>query len=98
MEFAYDGGGVAKGGLVSLYIDGGKVGEGRVEATVPMVYSGDETCDLGSDTGTSVSEDYTSATSHFNGKINWVQLDAGTDDHDHLISPEERLRVATAIQ
>jgi hypothetical protein len=98
MELAYDGGGVAKGGLVSLYIDGGKVGEGRVEATVPMIYSGDETCDRGNDTGTPVSEDYTGATSHFNGKINWVQLDAGTDDHDHLISPEERLRVATAIQ
>jgi hypothetical protein len=28
----------------------------------------------------------------------WVQLDASIDDHDHLISPEERLRVATAIQ
>ena len=32
MEFAYDGGGLAKGGTVSLYVDGNKVGEGRVEA------------------------------------------------------------------
>jgi arylsulfatase len=30
--------------------------------------------------------------------VKWVQLDAGLDDHDHLISPEERLRVAMAIQ
>jgi len=37
-------------------------------------------------------------TSAFNGKINWVQLDIGIEDHDHLISPEERLRVAMARQ
>ncbi len=37
-------------------------------------------------------------TSKFNGEINWIQLDLGLDDHDHLISPEERLRVAMARQ
>ena len=63
-----------------------------------MIYSADETCDLGSDTGTPVSDDYTSEGSHFTGKINWVQLDAGDDDQDHLITPEERLRVAMARQ
>jgi arylsulfatase A-like enzyme len=98
MEFAYDGGGLAKGGAVTLYIDGEKVGEGRVEATVPMIYSGDETCDVGYDSGTPVSEDYASENSRFNGTVRWVQLDAGLDSHDHLITPEERLRVATAIQ
>ncbi len=30
MEFAYDGGGLGKGGTVSLYLDGDKIGEGRV--------------------------------------------------------------------
>jgi arylsulfatase len=98
MEFAYDGGGLAKGGLVSLYVDGDKVGEGRVEATVPMLYSGDETCDVGYDSGTPVSEDYSSAGGRFTGKVKWVQLDAGLADHDHLITPEERFRVAMAIQ
>ena len=39
MEFDYDGGGLAKGGTVTLYLDGDKVGEGRVEATVPMIFS-----------------------------------------------------------
>ena len=43
MEFAYDGGGLGKGGAVSLYLDGAKCGEGRVEGTVPMVFSADET-------------------------------------------------------
>ena len=98
MEFAYDGGGLAKGGTATLFIDGDKVGEGRIDATVPMIYSADETCDVGSDTGTTVSEDYTSATSRFTGTVHWVQLDIGDDDHDHLISPEDRMRVATAIQ
>ena len=43
-----------------------------------------------------MAEDYTARTSRFNGRIEWVQLDQGTDDHDHLISPDERLRVALA--
>ena len=43
MEFAYDGGGLGKGGDVTLYLDGDKVGEGRVEHTVPMLFSADET-------------------------------------------------------
>ena len=98
VEFAYDGGGLAKGGDVTLYVDGDKVGAGRVDATVPMMYSSDETCDVGSDTGTSVSDDYSPEGSHFTGTINWVQLDAGNDDHDHLISPEERWQVAMARQ
>jgi arylsulfatase A-like enzyme len=98
MEFTYDGGGLAKGGDVTIFVDGKATGSGRLDATVPMMYSGDETCDIGEDTGTSVSDDYTPQASRFTGTINWVQLDAGKDDHDHLISPEERLRVAMARQ
>jgi arylsulfatase len=98
MEFAYAGGGLAKGGAVTLYVDGQKIGEGQLPATQPMMFSGDETCDVGSDTGSSVSDDYTADTSKFNGVINWIQLDQGADDHDHLITPEERLAVAMARQ
>ena len=43
MEFTYDGGGLAKGGSVSLYVDGQKDGEGRVDMTVPMLF-GTDTC------------------------------------------------------
>jgi arylsulfatase len=100
MEFGYDGGGLAKGGTVTLYLDGTKVGEGRVQATVPLVFSGDETADVGRDTASPVSDDYTGATSIFTGTVNWVQIDLGEDakDADHLITPEERLRVAMARQ
>ena len=47
MEFKYDGGGLAKGGTVTLYIDGNVAGSGRVERTVPMVFSLDETSNVG---------------------------------------------------
>ncbi len=98
MEFAYAGGGLAKGGRVTLYVDGQPVGEGQIPATQPMAFSMDETCDVGRETGSAVSDDYTAETSRFNGTINWIQLDQGADDHDHLISPEERLTVAMARQ
>jgi arylsulfatase len=76
------------------------VGEGRVEGTVPLLYSADETCDVGSDTASPVSDDYTSEESRFNGTVEWVQIDVAeaAEDLDHLISPEERLKVAMARQ
>jgi arylsulfatase A-like enzyme len=98
MEFVYDGGGLAKGGNVILFYDGKKVGEGRVERTVPMAISADETTDVGRDTGTPVSSDYTRLTSVFNGKVYWVQIDLGKDNHDHFISADERLNLAMARQ
>ena len=98
MEFAYDGGGLAKGGDVTLYYDGQAVGTGRVGATQPMVFSADETTDIGYESGTPVTPAYTPRTSRFTGRINWVQIDLGDDDHDHFIDPEERLRVAMAKQ
>ena len=58
MEFAYDGGGLAKGGNVTLYYDGNAVGTGRVDITVPMGFSADEACDIGRDTGSPASPDY----------------------------------------
>jgi arylsulfatase len=100
MEFAYDGGGLGKGGTVDLYVDGSKVGGGRIEHTVPLLFSADETLDLGSDTATPVSEDYDTRGSEFTGRIHRVQIDLGADaqDNDHLITPEERMRIVTTRQ
>ena len=98
MEFAYDGGGLAKGGDVTLFYDGDQVGAGRVEATQPLIFSADETTDVGYESGTTVTSDYSARESRFTGKLHWVQLDVGADDHDHFIAPEERLRVAMARQ
>jgi arylsulfatase A-like enzyme len=100
IEFAYDGGGLAKGGEVTLYLDGSPVGKGRVEATMPMLFSGDETTDVGADGGTPVSDDYGPKDGAFTGRVRWVQidLDEAAEDVDHLISPEERYRIAMVRQ
>ncbi len=97
VEFAYDGSGLAKGGGVTLYYDGRSVGTGRVEQTQPLVFSADETTDIGDDYGMPVSADYAGA-SRFNGRIDVVQIDVGDDDQSHLIDPEDVARIATARQ
>jgi arylsulfatase len=100
VEFAYDGGGLGRGGTAALFVDGNKVGEGRIDATVPLAFSADETCDLGNDTGTPVTDDLPDDQTTFTGRVNWVQIDLAEDaeDIDHLISPEERFRIAMARQ
>jgi arylsulfatase A-like enzyme len=99
MEFDYDGGGLAKGGTVTLYVDGKKTGEGRVEQTEPFVFSADETCDVGDEFGSPVTPDYPTP-KKFSGEVNWVEIDVSesAEDLDHLITAEERLSVAMAIQ
>jgi len=100
VEFAYDGGGLGKGANVTLYVDGAKGGEGRLPGSVPLVFSGDETTDVGTDSATPVSDDYGPKDSAFSGRIHWVQIDIdeAAEDLDHLITPEERLRIAMARQ
>ncbi|MGA8474465.1 MAG: arylsulfatase [Candidatus Cybelea sp.] len=98
MEFAYDGGGLGKGGTATLYLDGKKCGQGRVDATVAMVFSADETCDVGVGTGTAVSSDYPQRGNNFTGKVKWVQLDIGKEDESHLVTVEDLYRIAMARQ
>lgn len=98
MEFHYDGGGLAKGGDVTLYYDGNAVGKGRVEKTQPMAFSADEAADVGCDSGSPASPDYGPTGNRFTGDIEWVQIDIGDDDHNHLIRLEDRLNLAMARQ
>jgi hypothetical protein len=58
IEFAYDGGGLGKGGDVTLFVDGDQVGPGRIPRTHPLSFSLDETTDVGRDTGAPVTPDY----------------------------------------
>jgi arylsulfatase A-like enzyme len=100
MEFAYEGGGLGKGGTASLYVDGKKVGEGKVRATAPMIFSADDGCDVGTDTGSPVSPDYGPRGNEFTGRVKGVQLalaDASKSEN-HMVSPEEAIRVAMARQ
>ena len=75
-EFAYDGGGVGKGGTGTLYVNDQKAGEGRIEHTQPMIFSADETADIGIDLATPVVELIGSeARSRFNGHIPRVTVE-----------------------
>ena len=75
-DFAYDGGGLAKGGLGTLYVDGSKVAEGRIPHTQPMIFSADETADVGIDLATPVVESIGSEhASKFTGTIYKVTVE-----------------------
>jgi arylsulfatase A-like enzyme len=100
MEFAYAGGGLGKGGKVTLYTDGKKVGEGEIGATLAIIFSADDGCDVGEDSGAPVSPDYGPQGNAFNGRVKGVQLaiaDAA-ENADHLVNPEDAIRVALARQ
>ena len=100
MEFAYAGGGLGKGGKVTLYTDGKKVGEGEVAMTQALVFSADDGCDVGMDGGSPVSPDYGSRGNEFNGQVKGVEMaiaDAA-ESVDHLIKPEDAIRIAMARQ
>jgi arylsulfatase A-like enzyme len=69
-QFDYDGGGPAKGGLGTLFVNGEKVAEGRIPVTQPGLFSADETADVGIDLGTPVVEEIgAEAKSRFSGRI-----------------------------
>jgi len=75
-EFAYDGGGLGKGGKGTLLVNGKKVAEGRIEHTQAMIFSADEGTDVGEDGETPVVETYGIAAPYrFTGKIAKVTVD-----------------------
>lgn len=74
MAFTYDGKGLGKGGNVILSVDGQQVAQGRVDKTVPVRFTLDETFDVGMDTGTPVTEKY-DVPFTFTGQIDRVTID-----------------------
>jgi arylsulfatase len=74
VDFAYDGGGLGKGGAVTMTVDGSKVAEGRLTRTVPVQFSIQEGFDVGMDVGSPVDFSYKLPFA-FTGKIEKVTLD-----------------------
>jgi len=72
-DFKYGGDGPGKGGVGSLYVDGNKVGEGRINRTQPGIFSVDDLADVGMDEGTQVA-DY-GGSHKFNGKLHKVVIE-----------------------
>lgn len=74
LAFAYDGGGVGKGGVATLFVNDAKVGSGRIEHTQPFMFSGDETAGVGIDDATPVTTDYKEGDNAFAGQIDKVTI------------------------
>jgi len=72
-DFKYDGGGMGKGGVGTIYVNGKKVVEKRIEKTQPGIFSVDDLADIGVDDGTHVA-DY-GKSSKFTGKIEYVTME-----------------------
>ncbi len=93
--FAYDGGGLGKGGTGALFIDGNEVGAGRVERTVAFSFTIGEDFNVGIDPLTPVTSEYQASDNAFNGGITWVRIDLGDGV---ALSAADRLRMEMATQ
>ena len=78
-EFAYDGGGIGKGGVGTIFVNGKNVATGRIERTQYGIFSADEGADVGADEGTPVTEAY-KVPFKFTGKISKVTIDLKEDN------------------
>ena len=86
-DFAYDGGGIGKGGRGELRVDDIKVAEGRFEKTIPFRFSLDESFDVGQDTGSPVIDEYDAKMPfEFSGTLKKVEVKLGDDQ----LSPQKR--------
>jgi len=98
-DFKYDGGGIGKGGMGTLSVDGKQVAQSHIERTVCCRFSLDETFDVGSDTGSPVIEDYDSQMPfRFTGTLEKLTIELApqsmnTEDQREL----ERRQLAGAI-
>ena len=100
MEFAYAGDGLGKGGKATLFVDGKQVGQGDIGATLAIVFSADDGCDVGEDSGAPVSPDYGPVGNAFTGEVKGVQLSIADDpkNSEHLVNPEDAIRAAMGRQ
>jgi len=78
VDIKYDGPGMGKSATGTLSVDGQQVAQSKVERTIPLRFSLDETMDVGEDTGTPVVEDYTDKMPFkFTGVLNKVVIELG---------------------
>jgi arylsulfatase len=91
VDFKYEGGGMGKGGAVALTVDNKPAASGKLERTVPLLFSIDETLDIGEDTGTPASEDY-HVPFKFAGELKKVMIELS----DNKLTPAEEQEIRKA--
>ena len=74
MEFQYDGGGLGKGGVATLFVNHEKFGEGRIDQTIPGMMTVDGSASCGLQRQTPVTDEYTIEGSEFTGDIYQVNI------------------------
>jgi arylsulfatase len=77
LEFVYDGGGLGKGGEITVLVNGKKSGQGRIGHTQAGIFSADETADVGEDEATPVTDAYKERDNAFTGRIKKIVLSVG---------------------
>lgn len=93
MRFDYDGGGAGKGADIRLRCDGEETGKGRLEKSVPALFSLDEGLDIGLDSLDPVVEDYTTPRGEFDGTVTKVDINVAPDaEHDPDLVVRARYR------
>jgi arylsulfatase len=99
-DFAYDGGGMGKGGTGTLSVNGKQVAQGRIERTQPIFFSADDTADVGIDLGTPVVESVgAERKSRFTGRIPKLVIEVRDVSPQAEAAVEEAQRnVARAIE
>lgn len=74
VDFKYDGGGMGKGGTITMTANGKEIAKGRLEKTVPVQFSLGEGLDIGMDIGSPVDFTYKMPFA-YTGKIEKVTVD-----------------------
>jgi arylsulfatase len=74
-EFKYDGDGFGKGGVGTIFVNGEKVAEGKIDRTQGYAVSADEGADVGQDGETNVTDDYKQGDNKFTGRIHKVVVE-----------------------
>ncbi|WP_235735713.1 arylsulfatase [Nocardioides alcanivorans] len=93
--FRYDGGGFGLGAEVEFHVDGQPFGKGRVEQTVPFLFSTNETTNVGIDRGSPVAQDYAAGDGNpYSGIVHTVTIAPGDDALE--VSPEDAARLELA--
>jgi arylsulfatase A-like enzyme len=77
-DFKYDGPGPGKGGTGVLSVDGSEIAKKKIDHTIPLLMTADETFDVGSDTRTAVNNDY-KLPFRFTGTIDKLTFNLGPE-------------------
>jgi len=94
LEFAADAARPGTGGEVTLFVDGERVGGGRLEQTVPFRFSGYAGMDVGRDNGLPVDRNYADRSPFaFTGGIKRVVFDV-----DPILTDQDRAAIHESMQ